>query len=328
MAFKLMSCPYCGTDIDNDQDQFSVCGRCGKKIYFDRANMFAFIPEGKTHGFFKEAIEHMTEGRVSQAMTIAEELMKSMAGDPNVLMLRGGVHAYEGEDGKAFNDWKAGIAKLENYTNADAYMCFISKSVADLMYYKEMEFIEFDHIRYIDSLSDEFGEFLNGSCKFVMYYTIFVDYIRKIRRVNIEGREDLEDVLPKIIKKMVSYHRDPKNLVNIIDYYLNRLGYVEETHEEDDMTSWRPYYLISNGIKNRLNDLSPEHIDRIQDHWNDENMFELEETINGILKEYGMDGGFHIYKKKDGEDDALKESIDEYLAKYLLLNNEDDLDKE
>lgn len=284
--------------------------------------MFSFIPEGEHHEVFKEVIECMTDDRVPQAKAITKELMEEMPGNPDVLILRGGVHAYEGEDGKAFNDWKAGIARLESYTNADAYMCFISKSVADLMFYKELEFIEFDHIRYIDSLSDEFGCFLNGPCRFVMYYTIFVDYIRKVRNMKVEDREDLEDVLPMIVRKMASYHRTPRNLANIIDYYLNRVGYVEETRDEDDMTYWHPYYLISEGIKSRLADLSPEHVESIQDYWNDENMLELEEEFKDILREHGMDGGFHLHKKREGEDDSLKKSIDGYLSKYLLLQED------
>ena len=322
MAFKLMSCPYCGTDIDDSESEFSVCGRCGKRIYSDRANLKAFIPEGEYEDSFKEAVECMVDERVAKALAIADELLEIMPGNPDVLMLRGAVNAYMGEDGKAFNDWKAGLGKLENYTNSDAYMCLVSKSVADLLYYKEVEFIEFDHIRYIDSLSEEFDGFLKTPCKFVLYFTIFLDYIHRIRHDDEVDREDLEDVLPDMITRLVSYHRNPKCLTDIVDYYLKRLGYDNETYEDDDMTSWHVYYLLSEGIKSRLSTLTREHLESIRDHWNDENMSELEEQFNNILKDHGEEGRFRLHKKKDieeGDGESVEKSVDDYVSKYLLL---------
>ena len=263
MAFKLMSCPYCGTDIDDTENRFSVCGRCGKKIYSDRADMLAFIPEGEMHDSFEETIECMLDDRWSRAMSIAEDLVEFMPGSPDVYILRGAVHAYKGEDGKALNDWRTGIEKLENYTNSDAYICFISNTVADLMCYKELEFIEFDHIRYINDLAEAFDGFLKTPCKFILYFTIFVDYLQKIKDADEDDRDNLEDVLPEMVRMMVSYHRNPACLTNIVDYYLRRLDYVDETYEEDDMIPWHIYHLLSEGIKERLTTLTPEHIESI-----------------------------------------------------------------
>ena len=144
MDFALMFCPYCGGDIDSSDESKYLCKGCGKSIYTDRESMRHFIRPGELEDTFREALDALEDDNPKKALTLADDILKaSEETDFDAFFLRGAIYAHEGEDGKAFNDWKRGLELLSVYTNIDAYVCLMTRCISEMIFDKEEEFVEF-----------------------------------------------------------------------------------------------------------------------------------------------------------------------------------------
>lgn len=324
MDFALMSCPYCGGDIDTTDASRFLCRSCGKSIYTDRENIRHFIRPGELEDSFNGTLDALQDENPKKALSMADELL-NVSGDADfdAYFLRGAVYASMGEDGKAAADWKKGMELLTVYSNIDAYICLMGKCIADMIYEKEKEYIEFAPLKYIDRLSDEIYASTSESCKSFFYYTIYRDYRSLMGRLQLEGEETFTDVVPKLFRRIVEYHRNYWCLIRIIDEYLISMGYNPETYVDDDMEDLHVYDLIKEDLKRYTADMTDEDRLRIFAHWDDKKLMVNEEHLETILS-HGKDKGVLgklLSRRSASESETLDEpdAVDQYVKGCLLL---------
>lgn len=249
MDFALMFCPYCGGDIETGDGSRYLCKECGKSIYTDRESIRQFIRPGELEDTFREALDALEDDNPKKALALADDILKaSEETDFDAFFLRGAIYAYEGEDGKAFNDWKRGLELLSVYTNIDAYVCLMTRCVSEMIFKKEEEFVEFHPVKYLDKLCDEIYANTNESCKAFMYYSVYMEYRKILGRNEASGNEGFNEIVPELFRRVVEYGHNFWSLPHVINEYLAAIGYDPETYEDDDQEDKIVKHSKSNAI--------------------------------------------------------------------------------
>ena len=321
MDFAFMSCPYCGRTLDSTDQSKYVCQSCGKNIYKDRANVLAFIRPGEIEDRFNGIFDALSDGNEKKAREIAGDLVDSTdCCDHDSLFVRGYVYAEIGEDGKAFADWKKGFEMLSNDINLDAYICLVSKAMADMIAFKEKEFVEFNVVSYTDKLCEEIDSTTGMSCKAFVYYSIYRNCLNLTRQQDSDEPVELKDVLPNLFRRVVAYHRNSVCLGRIIEEYLDNLGYNPETFDEDDNVTAHVYDMIRICLEDHVSKMTEEDRIRVFDRWDDKSLKEnIEPLIDSMVgPKKGLLGKL---RKKDGSDVSSSDNIvHNYVDKYLLID--------
>lgn len=326
MDFELMFCPYCGGGLDSSDDSVSVCRDCGKSIYTDREDTRRFLRSGELTDDFNEALDAIEDDNGKKAIDISNRILDaSDDADFDAFFLRGAAYACLGEDGKAAMDWKRGLELLSTYTNIDAYICLMAKSIADMIYLKEREYIDFDVLKYVDRLSEEVDDCIGESCKAFFYHTIFMDYRSLMGRIEGSGEETFNDAVPLLFRRTVEYHRNALCLIRTIDEYLVSVGYNPETYDDDDMNDLHVYDLISADLKTYTAGMSTDDIRRIMTSWDDKALEINEERLEAILDHQKGTGviGKILARRTGADEDPVSEpdAVDLYVRSYLLLES-------
>ncbi len=326
MDFALMSCPYCSRTVDSSDPCKYVCLSCGKSIYTARSDVMAFTDNDELKNSFESIFDAFDDDFEKKAREIADGLVESTEGnDRDSLFIRGYVHARMGEDGKALADWKKGLELLSNDINLDGYICLVSKAVCDMILFKEKEFIEFDAIAYIDKICDEVDSNTGMSCKAFIYYSIYRNCLNMVYTSD-ELNGEFDDVIPRLIKRIVAYHRNYWCLPRIIQEYLDLIEYDPETYEDDDNEVPHVYELIGVCLKEATAGMNDDDRIRIFDRWNDASLkAQMEPALDALINQKGTFlGRFH--KKEEGEDEGVKNYnlIRDYVDKCLLLAHDEE----
>lgn len=331
MDFELMFCPYCGGDIVQSQDGTRyLCKGCGKSIYADRENIRHFIRPGELTDSFTEALDALEDENPRKALSIADDIIRaSEETDFDGFFLRGAIYTYLGEDGKAYNDWKRGLELLSVYTNIDAYVCLMSRCISRMIYDKESEFVDFNPVRYIDKLCDAIYTDTNESCRAFFYYNVYLDYKRILGRMDKNSDEVFNEVVPKLFRRVVGYHRNVLCLSQIIESYLASIGYDPGTYEDDDLEDAHVYDLIGKCLRKYINGMVPEQMRAIMGYWDDVRLAENAERLDAMLphKDGGMLGKL-LNRKGDSEPVDLDTAVESYVRRLLLLDQPEEPSEE
>lgn len=315
MDVTFESCPYCGGIVSSENQNFR-CTQCCKRILVDRADKFSFIEDGPRRDSMKDALSIAEEGRCEEALKRVNEMIEETPEDQDVYFLRGTILALMGEEGKAFTDWKKGISIIDDINNIDAYVCLICSTVADMIYQKESDFVEFDYIRYIDRVSQLFSDVANGTIKAFIFYTVYVDFVNILTSIDGEKARQLFYVLPSLFRNVIVYHTNYTCLSRVINEYLFFIGYNEDTYDDDDMIQCHLYHMVGESIAEKIGKISPECLKEIGRYWNDERMSVLDNDFSTL------ESIAHGRTKK--KDITLEEAVDEYTDKCLMINNCDE----
>lgn len=280
MDFTLMFCPYCGRAVDSGDPNRYVCQGCGRSIYVHRSDLQTLAGSGDLVGRFDAAAGDVADGYGKRALENAEKALEESGGsDPDAYLLRGCVYALMGEDGRAQSDWKKALELLPEDGDLDAYVCILAKAVSRMILLKEQEFVEFNVVSFIDRLGDELDAASGASCKSFLYFTIYMDCVDLVGGLSGAESDEFKDVLPDLFRRVVAYQRNFWVLSQIIKEYLDYIGYEEETFDEDDNVIPHVYYLIRQGLEERLKGLSEEDRLRLFDRWNDKSLKEQVEPL-------------------------------------------------
>ncbi len=322
MDFALMSCPYCGRAVDSSDPERYVCQSCGKIINSRRDDVSSFIRPGEIEDRFREVIGAIADDNKKKAMDIAEDLIESTdSSDHDGFFIRGYVYAEMGEDGKALADWRKGLELLSNNVRLDAYICMMSKAVADMILYKEKEFIEFNVQTHVDKMCEDIDACTGMSCKAFVYYTIYRDCLKVSRteEADEEGTDYFKDVIPVLFRRVVAYHRNYWCLPKIIDEYLEYSGYNAETYSEDDNDVLHVYDMIRIGLWTHISAMTDEDRIRIFDRWDDKSLKEIVEPMLDTLigSKKGLLG--LLRKREESEETDIPEAVHAYVDKCLLI---------
>ena len=245
MAFALLPCPYCGGAVAPADDKFLACQSCGKRLHVTRTDLRSFADSIEREDYLP-IIEMVQDDNLPKALSTIDEMIEAEEGkNPDSLFVRGMVYAFMGEDGKTASDWKKALEMLETFANIDTYVCLMANSISHLILYKEEEFISFEEIKFIDRLGDILYEYTGDSCKMILYTTVFKVYMRDLESKGV-GQEDslFLDIVPKLFRRIIEYHRDYNQLMVRIDDFLLSMNYDESTYEEDDNYEMHLYYLV------------------------------------------------------------------------------------
>lgn len=323
MDFELMFCPYCGGDIDSIDESRYLCLSCGKYIYTDRESLHHFIRPGELVDSFKDALAALDDDNLSKAQTIADDILTaSNETDFDAFFLRGAVYARQGEDGKAFNDWKSGLELLTAYTNIDAYICLMSRCISEMIYGKEEEFVDFLPVKYIDKVCDEIHLDTNESCKAFFYYNVYLDYRKILGRKDKNSDEGFNEVVPKLFRRVVAYHRNLWCLTRVIEEYLASIGYDPETYEDDDLEDAHVYDLLAQCLGRYTKDMTVEEMRSVMEKWDDDRLKENEERLAALMphRTDGIVGKLLSRKSADSEPVDLETGVENYVRHLLLLD--------
>ena len=312
MDVTLESCPYCGGSVSPENNGIFICKSCCKKLLVNRTDKFSFIEDGPRRDTMVEILSIAEEGRCEEALKSIDAMIEETPEDQDAIFLRGTILALMGEDGKAFADWKKGISLLNDATHIDSYVCLICSTVADMIYQKESEFVEFDYVRYTDRVSQLFSEAARGSFKAFTFYTVYVDFVSILTSIDGENARQFFYVLPSLFRNVVVYHNNYACLSRVISEYLDFIGYNEDTYDDDDMIQCHLYDMVGKSFAVKCANISPERLKEIQEHWNDENMKVLDEEFTM------MENIAHGRSKK--KDISLEEAVDAYTDKCLFID--------
>ncbi len=326
MDFVLMSCPYCSRTVDSSDPKRYVCLSCGKSIYTDRTNARAFIRPGEIEESFHAALDAIFEDNEKKALDIANDLVESTEEcDRDSLFLRGFILSEIGEDGKALADWRRGLELLSNDPNLDAYVCMMSKAIADMILYKEREFIEFKAISHIDKLCEDIDSCTGMSCKAFVYYSVYLNCLDLSR--DTEDEEDVtefDDIIPLMMKRIIAYHRNYWCLSRIIQEYLTSIDYNAETYEDDDNMVPHTYDLIAQYLDDHIAYLSEDDRVRIFDRWDDSSLKDnIEPLLDSLLKQkIGLRTILHRKELEEAPQEI--DAVHAYVDKCLLSEYTDE----
>lgn len=321
MDIMLMFCPYCGGELGPKDDTGNVCQSCGKNIFTERQSIDNVIPSGEAGSAFRDALAAVDDDNPKKALEIAEEFNESSPG-ADALFLRGAVYAYMGEDGKAAIDWKKGLEAMTSFVNIDAYVCIMSRAIADMIYFKEKEFIDFEPVKYIDKLCDEIHADTGESCKAFFFYTVYSDCEIMMEELQDEGVEVFKDIIPLLFRRTVEYHRNMFCLIQVIDAYLAKMGYNPETYEDDDMADLHVYDLISSDLKKYTAGMTPEDMRKIMFSWDDTSLRANESILESLMPSSKDSVIGKLLNRKNSSEEAQSEpdAVDMYVRRLLLLD--------
>ena len=323
MGLTMQYCPYCSGAVVAAEEDYDVCGSCGKRLYRFRADIEQFpVAVGKEEKF-APVIEMIKDENYPKAFYIVSEMIEESGGeDPDELLLLGVIYMKEGEDGKALIEWKKAIEKLETFQNIDVYVCMMSEAIADHIYFIETEFVVFDYIKYIDRLGEILYTRLNEPCTYALYLTVNRIYRRKLLELGTSNESsEFRDVIKKLFCRIVEYNRNCLTLMPMIDDMLKLVGYDEETYVEDDNLVFHMFNLIHVFLAVYIEQMTPDEFDNVRHYWNDENTKILVEELDGILSKASSDSGFGLLKRKSESDFDMGEAVHTYVKKYLLKDS-------
>ena len=331
MDFALMSCPYCGGTIVSSEEMVYECQSCGKRIYTERDSFRHFIRPGELEDLYNEALDALEDDNKTKARTIADELLESSDGnDFDAHFLSGIVYASMGEEGKASNDWRKGLEILTVYTNIDAYICLMSKSISEIMYEKEKEYLAFEPLKYIDKICETIYTSTGESCKSFFYFSILGNYRTLMGKLQIENDDTFKEYVPLLFKRIVEYHRNMPCLAHTIETYLRSMGYNPDTYEDDALDELHIYDLILRSLRHYLSDMSPEDVKSIMHSWDDESLKGNEERLDSIMPhDKGGVLGILLTRKNVGATEIpVEDSVDVYVRHCLRLDVQDSQEPE
>ena len=326
MAFSIRLCPYCGGEISVDDSGNFVCQECGKHTYRSRSNTKAFLQDKPYEDSYGQILLKM-ESDPKSALSMVDDLISSVEEpDGDLFFIRGIIFSVMGEEGKAHNDWKKGLDILTDMRYIDAYIVGICKRIVDLTIEKEREYIEFKPFEYIDQIATEFSLKAQVPCKGIFYITIYRNFRIKLLAKELDIDDEIYPALiPQILDRIISYGRNYRTIVNIIDEVLDDFHYNNDTFEDDDNLRLHACYLIRNAFQKYGENFTDEHLVRILKHWNDENMFELEYWEDEMMKSVKDTSVLLVLRKLrsvDNEDYDLEQAAEDYVKKYLLLSDD------
>lgn len=319
-------CPYCGGVLNTTTGVgVYTCQSCGKNNYASRSDLTSMMSDRPLGDAIVTVLDLATDN-APRALEKVEELIEENGETPDLMFTRGCVYAHMGEDGKAHNDWKTGLSLLDTFNDIDAYVCLICDAIADLIIYKEVEFIEFDYQRYIDRISREIYECIGDSCRAIVYSTLYRIYMTKLKDMHMDVEDDLfTDIVPRIFRRIIEYTRDYRETIVTIERFLNQVGFDEETYEDDDDYECYLYHLVKLYLVAYTAEMTDADAEAIMLQWNDENMSVLEdhfEEIVSCVRDPTMLQGILSIKNDECIAD-LPEAVNGYVTEYLLLKHED-----
>ena len=326
MAFAIMPCPYCGGTTTPCEDRYDICQNCGKSLFKSRSDLMTFVSAVDRDEDFGPIIDMVRNDNLPKALSSIDAIIETDDTDKDAYFIRGLVYCEMGEDGKALIDWKKGLDLLDTFCNIDAYVCLMGVSISDLIFYKESEFISFDQLRFIDRVGEMPYECTGDSCKMNVYYTICKIYMQMMDEKGIGFDDSLFlDIVPGIFRRIIEYNRNYPSLLNMIDIFLGRMEYNEETYEEDDNYECHLYYMVKIYLEAYTKDFTDEDVNRIMAYWNDENMKELEdqfEIIASCVVDSSLISKLRLLRNGDENCDVISNSVNDYVKKYLLLTGD------
>ena len=154
MAFAIMPCSYCGGAIKPCDDRSDICQSCGKRLYKSRSDLRTFTRAVDREEDFGPVMDMIGDDNIPKALSTMNSIIENDPEDRDAYFVRGLVWSEMGEDGKALIDWKKGLDLMDTFCNIDAYVCLMGRSIADLILFKEKEFITFEQIRFIDRVGE------------------------------------------------------------------------------------------------------------------------------------------------------------------------------
>ena len=321
MDFELMFCPYCGGDIDSSDESKYLCKGCGKNIYTDRESLYHFIRPGELIDSFKDALAALEDDNTAKATAIADDILAASEDkDFDAYFLRGAVYARLGEDGKAAMDWKRGMELLTVYTNIDAYVCLMSRCISEMIYSKEEEFIDFQPLKYIDAICDEIHASTGESCKAFFYYNVYLEYKKILGRNDKNSDEVFTEVVPKLFRRIVAYHRNLWCLTRVIEEYLASIGYDPETYEDDDLEDAHIYDLLAKCLRKYTGDMTVEQMRDVMEKWDDDKLKLNEESLDAIMPHQSGVLSKLLSRKSDAEPVDPEVAVECYVRHLLLLD--------
>lgn len=326
MAFAIMPCPYCGGTTTPCEDGYDICQSCGKNLYKSRSDLMTFIHAVDRAEDLGPIIGMVRDDNLPKAMSTVDEILEANPEDRDAYFIRGLVFAEMGEDGKALIDWKKGLELMDTFCNIDAYVCLMGASISDLIFFKESEFVSFDQIRYIDRVSEMLYECTGDSCRMNVYYTICKIYMQMMDEKGIDYDDALFlDIVPKIFRRIIEYNRNYPSLMNMIDMFLGRMNYNDETYEEDDNHECHLYSMVKIYLEAYTADFNEDDVNRIMLHWNDENMKGLEdqfELIASCIMDSSLIGKLRLLRTGENDAEVFSDSVNDYVKRYLLLTGD------
>ncbi|MBE6518225.1 MAG: hypothetical protein E7Z70_01605 [Thermoplasmata archaeon] len=333
MAFSIRLCPYCGGAINSDEAGYYVCEECEKRTYRSRTNSMAYLLNKPYEEDYKKILD-TADISAEKALDMIEEIItEAEEPDADMFFTRGFVFAKLGEDGKAHIDWKKGLELLQDVRFIDAYIIPVCKSIMEIMYLKETEFIEFNPREYIDSISTEFSLKCEAPTRGIFYITTYRVFRIAIQGGTLENDDDVySTIISKLIGRILVYGRNFRTVCDIIEEALEDFHYNPDTYIEDDNLKLHLSDLLRQKYLTLSKDFSDEHITRIFRHWNDENMYELEYWMTELidsLEDVSLLQKLHdlVSSEKEGYD--LDQAVEDYARKFLLLDKDgNDLSKE
>ena len=236
---------------------------------------------------------------------------------------RGILYTGLGEEGKAHNDWKKALELIQDTRFIDAYIIPICKRTMELICMKERDFISFDPIEYLDSISVEFSQKTGTPCRGIFYITTYRNFRMKYQSGGLSENEDIyHSTVMKLLKRILAYGRDFRTVVNIIEEVLEDFHYNPDSFVEDDNLRLHLCDLIRQKYIALSENFSDEHIARIFRHWNDGNMFDLEYWVDELMKSVSDDTILQKLRSfgSDREDYNIDSAAEDYVRKFLLLS--------
>ena len=327
MAFAIMPCSYCGGATRPCDDRSDICQSCGKRIYKSRSDLMTFALAVDREEDFGPIMAMIGDDNLPKALSTVNSILETKPDDIDALFVRGLVWSEMGEDGKALIDWKKGLEMMDTYCNVDAYVCLMGRSISDLLLYKEQEFITFEQIKFIDRVGEILYECTGDSCRMILYYTIFKIYIQTLDSMDV-GCDDalFLDIVPGIFRRIIEYSRNYPVLIDLIDAFLSRMEYNEETYEEDDNYECHLYHMVKVYLEAYTKDFNEDDVNRVMLHWNDGNMKVLADQFEMIAACVIDPSKFNKFKllRSTGDEkcEDLTYAVNDYVKTYLVLDGD------
>jgi len=332
MAYTIKLCPYCGGDISADESSYYVCQECGKRIFRSRTNVKAFLLNKPYEEEYSELLDNVRDPEESLSK-IKDIMAAANEPDCDMYFTRGLIYTELGEEGKAHSDWKKGLELMTDLRFIDAYIVAVCRRIADVICMKEREFIEFNPIEYIDAISTEFSVKAEVPTRGMFYVTIFRNFRMKLQAGELDDDFDIySSITAKMASKILSYTRDYRVVMDVVEELFEDFHYNPETYEEDDNLRLHLCEMLVASYQEIAKNFSDEHIVRILRHWNDENMYELEYWMDELMKSARTNSPLRRLRSLVGSENDnidLSEGVDEFARKYLLVSDEgEDLSQE
>jgi len=331
MAFTIRLCPFCGGAINSEEAGFFVCEECDKRSYRSRTYSRVYLqnkPYEADYGAILDVVDISPEKALEQINAVMDSVEEP---DTDMYFTRGLVYTAMGEEGKAHIDWKKGLEVMTDLRNIDAYIMPVCRGIMDTIIIKEREFLDFSPLEYIDTIATEFSLKAGVPCRGLFYLSLYRDFRTAYQSGKLDDDDEIyQNIVVKILPKILAYGRDYRMVVDAIDEMLEDFHYNPDTYIEDDNMMMHICDMLKSEYQKLAENFSDAHIERIYRHWNDENMFELEYWVDELMKSIKDDS---ILQKvrwlRTKENFNLEDAVEGYARKFLLLSEDgEDLSKE